>query len=179
MEAAGRRGVYLAMRLRPTSYETMALQPLVEGILNDVALCAVATVNGDGTAHIYTAFFCVDDEWRVFFMSDEETQHSANIAARPSMALAVYSSKQGWDDWKAGLQFFGTCAMVQGRDARVGAELYRQRFPSYASWVDALGRTSERSGAPALFMFVPESLKILHEEVLGEETFVTVSLARD
>ncbi len=35
----------------------------------------------------------------------------------------VFDSDQGWDDWKTGLQLFGTCAVARGRDAVLGAKL--------------------------------------------------------
>ena len=115
----------------------------------------------------------------MFFVSSEDAKHSRNIKERSSMAVAVFDSDQNWDDWKTGLQLFGTCAVARGRDAGVGAKLYKKRFPAYARWLHGLGRAVGHSSASPFFIFVPESLKVLHEEVLGEETFVTISLSRD
>ena len=56
-------------------------------------------------------------------------------------------------------------------DARLAAKLYKKRFSAYARWLHGLGRTVGYGDAPPFFMFVPKSLKLLHEEVLGEETF--------
>ena len=118
-----------------------------------------------------TAFYCVDSEWRIFFVSREDTQHSTNIKERPSMAVAIFQSDQTWDDWKVGLQLFGTCAVTGRRDGGLGATLYKKRFPAYAKWLHALGRGIGYSGAPPFFMFSPESIKLLHEEVLGRGEF--------
>ena len=169
----------MKVTLEPESHSSVQLRPLVQGILDEVALCTMSTVNQDGTAHVNTAFFCVDSVWRFFFVSSESTQHSRNIKERSSMAIAVFDSNQDWDDWKIGLQFLGTCAIARGRDAFLGAKLYKKRFPAYAKWLHALGRVVGHSGAPPFYMFIPESLKLLHEEVLGEENFVTIALSRD
>lgn len=169
----------MELTLQPESHSSIALRPLVQGVLDKVTLCTMATVNQDDTAHINTAFFCVDSAWRLFFISSESAQHSRNIKERSSMAVTVFDSNQAWDDWKIGLQLFGTCALARGRDATLGAKLYKKRFPDYAKWLHGLGRVVGCSGASPFFMFIPESLKILYEEVLGEETFVTLTLSRN
>ena len=164
--------------LQPKSHSEIALSPLVQRILDEVTLCTMSTVNQDGTAHVNTAFFCADSEWRMFFVSSENAKHSRNINERSSVAVAVFDSNQDWDDWKTGLQLFGTCAVARGRDAVLGAKLYEKRFPAFAKWLHTLGQAVRHSGVPPFFMFIPESLKVLHEEVLGEETFVTITLLR-
>lgn len=169
----------MGLTLQPELHSSTELRPLVQGILDKVTLCTISTVNQDGTAHISTAFFCVDSEWRIFFVSSDDTRHSRNIAVRSTMAVAVFDSNQDWDDWKSGLQLFGSCAVARGRDARLGAKLYKKRFPAYAKWLHGLGRAVGRTSAAPFFTFVPESLKVLHEEVLGEERFVTISVSRD
>jgi len=168
----------MQLLLEPESHSPVALRPLIQGILEEVTLCTMSTVNPDGTAHINTAFFCVDSQWRMFFISNEDTRHSNNIKEQSSMAVAVFPPDQTWDDWKIGLQLFGRAAMARGPDFRLGARLYKQRFPAYAKWLHTFGRGIGHGSAPPFFMFVPDSIKILHEELLGEETFVTVALSR-
>ena len=48
----------------------------------------------------------------MFFVSSDAARHSKNIETRSSLAVAVFDSNQGWDDWKTGLQLFGTCAVA-------------------------------------------------------------------
>ena len=167
----------MGLTLQPEIHSAIELRPLVQRVLDENRLCTMSTVNQDGTAHVNTAFFCTDSEWRVFFISSNSAKHSENIEARPSLAVAVFDSNQDWDDWKTGLQLFGNCAVARGRDARLAAKLYKKRFSAYARWLHGLGRTVGYGNAPLFFMFVPHSLKLLHEEVLGEETFVTISLS--
>ena len=164
--------------LDPESHSSVALRPLVQGILDEVDLCTMSTVNPDGTAHVNTAFFCVDSQLRMFFISKEDAKHSKNIRGHPSMAVAVFDSDQSWDDWKIGLQLFGAAAVARGADARLGAKLYKQRFPDYSKWLHTFGRSIGHGSAHPFFVFVPDSLTVLHEELLGEETFVHVAVSR-
>ena len=76
----------------------------------------------------------------------------------------------------------GQAELLGGSRSRrpLAAKLYKKRFSAYARWLHGLGRSSwVRQCTPVAFMFVPKSLKLLHEEVLGEETFVTISLSRE
>ena len=169
----------MGLTLQPEIHSAVELRPLVQAVLDENRLCTISTVNEDGTAHVNTAFFCADSEWRMFFISSNRARHSKNVDARPSLAVAVFNSNQDWDDWKTGLQLFGDCAVARGRDARLAAKLYKKRFSAYAKWLHRLGGTVEYGNAPTFFMFVPKSLKVIHEEALGEETFVTISLSRE
>ncbi len=58
----------MGLILQPEVHSGIALYPIVQGILDKVTLCTMATVNQDGTAHVSTAFFCADSEWRVFLV---------------------------------------------------------------------------------------------------------------
>ena len=169
----------MGLTLQPAEYSGVALRPLLQGILDKVCLCSMSSVNSDGTAHIHTAFFCVDTHWCLYFVSDRDAKHSLNIASHPSVSVAVYDSTQAWDDWKAGVQLFGTCSVVHGQDARVASSLYKKRFPAYGDWLHSVGLAIGHPSAPAFFRFVPHSLKLLCEESLGEEVFVFVRLSQD
>ena len=166
----------MGLTLRPKLHSGIELRPLVQGILDEIPTCTMSTVNQDGTAHINTALFCIDSEWRLFFTSSNDAKHSKNIVAQPSLAVAVFNSDQNWDDWKTGLQLFGTCTVPRDRDAHLADGLYRKRFPAYERWLHDLGQSVEHSNLNMFFMFVPRSVKLLHEEVLGDETFVSISL---
>ena len=71
----------MGLTLDLEAYSDVELRPLIQGILDEVSLCTISSVNADGTAHANTAFFCMDAEWRMYFMSSKEAQHSRNIMA--------------------------------------------------------------------------------------------------
>ena len=169
----------MAVILEPAEHAGVDLRPLVQQVLDDVRLCTLSSVNRDGTAYASTAFFCTDSEWRLYFVSRADAVHSGNVAVNPSTAVAVYDSRQDWDDWKTGLQLLGTCTVLEGAEAGAASKLYGQRFPAYPRWLHSVGRAVGSAEVPVFYAFVPKSVKVLHEEILGEETFVTVRLARD
>lgn len=169
----------MGLKLEPAALSTVALRPVVQRILEENSLCTVGTVNPDGTPHVSTAFYCVDGEWRLYFASDEQTQHSKNVEERASTAVAIFDSHQKWEDWKTGLQLFGRCAVARGGQAVKGEELYRKRFPAYAEWLATMERAGGLGRPATLYVFVPESVKLLDEAELGEETFVAMTLSRE
>ena len=167
------------LNLQPEYYREVSLRTLVLEILDSVSLATMSTINQDGTSHINTAFFCIDSDLRMFFVSKKDTQHVRNIQERPTMAVAVFDSNQDWDDWKTGLQLFGWCEIANKKDTILATRLYGDRFPAYAKWLDEIGRCNSPEISPPIFVFVPKSLKILHEKRLGEENFISVNLLRN
>lgn len=167
------------LELQPESHSNEPLRPLIQGVLDQVHLCSISTINPDGTAHISTAFYCVDSVWKMYFVSKQESQHSRNIAIRPSVAVAVYDSTQEWDDWKTGLQIAGKCRLAVGHEIRLASSLYKERFPGYSKWLHSIGHTLNMASVPPFYVVNSESIKLLSEEILGEEKFVSVSLSRD
>ena len=65
-------------------------------VLGDNVLCAIATVSTGGRPHVSTAYFCVSPALELYFLSHPRSLHCRNLAARPTAAIAVFSSSQGW-----------------------------------------------------------------------------------
>lgn len=149
----------------------------VRRILGATRLCSMATVAGAGRAHINTAYFAFSDDLELVFLSHPRSQHSRNLARRPSLAMTVFSSNQRWTDPGRGLQLFGRCRPARGRQARTALRLYARRFPSLAAWT----RTLEEAGVGRdyrLYWFLPARLKIHDEREFGDGVFVRAALER-
>ena len=168
-----------SLELRPESHSHVQLRPLIQGVFDRVHLCSVSTVNPDGTPHINTAFYCVDAAWRLYFVSQRESRHSQNIAMQSSIAVAVYDSRQEWDDWKVGLQIFGGCRVTVGHEVPFASALYKERFPDYRRWLYSIGDAVGMADLPPFYVVESKSIKLLYEDVLGEENFVSISLSRE
>ena len=162
----------------PEKHLCLDLKILIGEVIERNSLCSISTVNADGSAHINNAFFCNDLAWRIFFISDGTTKHSININERESVALAICDPGQDWDDWKVGLQFFGTCRIASGPDSQLAEELYKKKFPGYEKWKRELGSKSGHREMGLFWTFSAASITLLHEENLGEETYITVSVKR-
>lgn len=149
--------------------------PSVWRVLVSTPLAAWATVAADGHAHVNTGYFAFSDALHLYLLSHPGSRHCRNIAANPSMAVAVFASAQNWTDPGRGVQLFGTCAPVSDADVADAERLYAQPFPAYAEWKRAL-----KSGDPALeyrfYRFVAERMKVLDEAEFGDAVFVEASV---
>lgn len=146
-------------------------------VLEDNVLFSIATVTGDGRAHVNTAYFCYSDDLELYFLSDPGSLHCRNLATNSSMAVAVFSSAQKWVDPGRGVQLFGTCSQARGRRAGKAEELYEARFPAHASWKASLSE-ADLARAYRFYRFVTTKLKILDERNFGDAVFVHASVKR-
>jgi len=151
--------------------EDIAEKDLVKSVqraLDITTLLSMATVNEDDTPHINTAFFaCMGIGLDMVFLSDPNTKHIKNIAARPDAAITVFSTQQDWDDDKLGLQLFGKVINVKDNETILAYQAYRKAFPAYAEWIDKEDENEHKSVQDNLYIFVP--LRVIFSSL---ETFI-------
>ena len=111
-------------------------------------------------------------------MSDPATIHGKNLRARPDAAMAVFSTKQNWDDDHAGLQLFGKCVLAEGAIGTVAQERYSEQFPEYRKWFQQLGEEGRQVFQGRFYVFTASRLKMLDEAEFGEEVFVEARVSR-
>jgi len=146
------------------------LAAVAKRLLKASPLCAISTIGADGRAHINTAYFAWSPAFEIVWLSAPEARHSRNLRHRPSVAIAVFDSRQQWGGSDRGIQLFGTARELIGRATRDAARLYGARFKAYSP---------EELNAYRLYRFRPRRLKLFHERELGGGTFVTAKVARD
>jgi nitroimidazol reductase NimA-like FMN-containing flavoprotein (pyridoxamine 5'-phosphate oxidase superfamily) len=76
-------------------------------ILKSNMLCSMATVTAEGRAHINTAYFSFPRDLVLYFLSHPSSTHCRNLATNPSIAIAVFSSRQIWSGPDQGLHCLG------------------------------------------------------------------------
>src|SRR6266508_345439 len=103
------------------------LASLARRLLNASTLCAISTVSPAGRAHINTAYFAWSPAFDIVWWSAPQARHSRNVRRHPSVAIAVYDSRQKWGGSDRGIQLFGTAREVRGRAAREAERLYERR----------------------------------------------------
>jgi uncharacterized protein YhbP (UPF0306 family) len=133
-------------------------------LLDASTLCTIATVTARGRAHINTAYFAWSRDFEIVWLSEPRANHSRNLRANASAAIAVYDSNQTWGKPDRGIQLFGSAREAQGEDAAASRTLYATRFAEFA---DADLSTYR------LYLFQPSRLKLFDERALGPGTFVT------
>jgi len=124
-------------------------------------LCAIATVEPDGSAYVNTAYFAFGPDLALVWMSAPQAQHSRNIGERGTAAVAVYDSGQTWGRPDRGIQLFGSAREVA--DLGELEALYARRFPEY---------DREKLGAYRFYVFRPNRIKLFDEQELGGGVFV-------
>jgi uncharacterized protein YhbP (UPF0306 family) len=140
------------------------LESAARDLLDASTLCAIATVAPNGRAHVNTAYFAWSPELELVWSSAPRAQHSRNVAASGSVAIAVCDSSQIWGKPDRGIQLFGSAREVNGAAAREAEGLYAERFSAYRPGDLAAYR---------FYCFRPRTVKLFDEEELGPATFVT------
>jgi uncharacterized protein YhbP (UPF0306 family) len=151
----------------PRSLAPTRITTLARRLLDSSTLCAISTVTPRGRAHVNTAYFAFSPEFEVIWMSDPGAQHSRNLGANPSAAIAVYDSSQQWGRPDRGIQLFGAARELASRAAREGERVYARRFPQ-SEPVD--------SSAYSFYRFRPRRMKLFDESELGAGVFVTATI---
>jgi len=129
-------------------------------LMNASRLFALATVSAGGRAHISHMYFAWNDRFDIFWISDPESLHSRNLAARPTAAATVYDSNQTWGRPDRGIQLHGRAGVARGGEA---ARVYGERFREF---------DPEGNDLP-FYRFRPRTMKLFDERRLGGATFVT------
>jgi uncharacterized protein YhbP (UPF0306 family) len=136
-------------------------------ILKQNALCSMATVSKNGTAHINTAYFAYSNEPELFFCSYPDSIHCLNLLKNSSMAMTVFESAQTWGKADRGIQLFGSCHEAKLNWRKKAEKVYGSRFKGFVKWKQEIER-AEGEFTLRLYRFVPKKVKILDEPAFGE-----------
>lgn len=150
---------------RPVS--SRRITALARNLLDASPLCAIATVSARDGAYVNTAYFAWSPEFDLLWLSDPDAEHSRNLRANPTAAVAVYDSAQSWGESDRGIQLFGSARQIRGSVERDAERSYAARFPLY--------EPAELSGY-RVFRFRPRRMKIFDEVALGGGVFVTATV---
>jgi uncharacterized protein YhbP (UPF0306 family) len=145
------------------------LASVAQRLLDASTLCAIATIAPGGRAYVNTAYFASTDYFEIVWLSHPDAQHSRNIAANGSAAVAVFDSTQTWGNPDRGIQLFGSARVAGGRTRGSAEALYARRFPDY--------RAAELS-AYRLYVFRPRRVKLFDERALRAGVFATAKVER-
>lgn len=159
----------MAIRRSKRSVSSARLAQTARSLLDASALCAIASIDGNGRAYINTAYFAWSPALHVVWISEPRATHSRNIRANDSVAVAVYDSTQTWGRPDRGMQLFGSAREVEGSAADEAVATYASRFADY--------RDAEMA-AYRPYVFRPRRIKLFHEPALGAGTFVTARVGR-
>ncbi len=147
----------------------------VQAILEETALCSLATVDARGGVHVNTAFFAWTPDLVLYFLSDPASQHGRNLAQTPAAAVTVFDSRQAWGAPHRGLQLAGAAGPVPPAEVGAAEGVYRSRFRRYAEYQAS---AQEVFMALRLYRFRAERLQILDEDAFGMARPVVAEVQR-
>lgn len=123
---------------------------------------------------IFTAYYAVDKDLNLYFLTSPETIHGKQLMNNPKVAVAIADSPQDPASKKAGLQMSGICVqLVDEAEIRTGLELWRTVLQ-----VESQDYTFEGMKAGKIhgrmYKVVPKKLKFFNEALQeeGEEKFI-------
>ena len=144
------------------------IEKKAEEILGRVKLATIGLTHKDGTPHVFTAYIAADEGLNVYFISVRGSGHGDLLRGEREAAMAVYDSRQEWDDWKNGIQMWGRLRLTRGKEEEEGRRCYEGRFPEYKVWLEGEGKGSEKS---EVYRYEWNRIRVLAEADWGEEKF--------
>ncbi len=97
-------------------------------LLAQIHHVAIATVNEDGSPHNSPVFMAFDDQLRAFWASNQDSQHSRNIARDGQVFLVIFDGRQG----HGGLYIAAQAKPLEGNDIQYGYDcLIKLKGKSY------------------------------------------------
>ena len=96
--------------------------------LREHQVLTLAVNEADGSPYAAALFYVVDDDLRLYVVTDPATRHGQAMAANPSVAGTIQRDRQQWQEIR-GVQFRGVCRQLHGTAQATGWLMYSSRFP--------------------------------------------------
>ena len=129
----------------------------IRELLESISTMTLATADLQGNPHAASVYFvAVDTEgrWKIYFFSDEQSQHSSHIDQNPKTAAAIYPECRGWRDIK-GLQMRGETFLVEsGSEWDSAWKHYQDKFRFVRSMKAVVAQNR-------LYVFIPNWIRLM------------------
>ena len=168
-------GRHIGVKVQPITYQGLDLANIVNRVIGTGGLGSIATVTPDGRPYIHTAYYSTTGSGTLVFISGSGSTHSRNLEYNPRCAIAIHPLNQEWDDWKTGIQGFGTVSKLKDEERDRCLKVYGTEYPEYIQWIEQEPGGQSRFGLE-VFEITLHQIQILAEEELGEENLVTVEV---
>lgn len=136
--------------------------------LKSQKLMAVASHNGEDI-WIANAYYGVDPNFTIYFVSPETTKHSQQIEKNPHVAFSIsWFNPNNHGDRKA-VQGLGMCRLAKNEEEIIkGVQLHNENFPKFATkitvnWIHANEYRSK------IWVIEPTYMKFWNDELYGED----------
>ncbi len=122
--------------------------------LLQVSTMTLATSGAGGEPHAAAVYFAADEDMRLYFFSDPESQHGQDLSRDQRAAVSCYPQTQDWQDIR-GVQMRGQVQRVKpDLEWEVGWEVYTAKFPFVRELKAIVAQNS-------LYVFVPSWVRLV------------------
>ena len=114
----------------------------------------LATGSPEGEPHAAPVYFVADENKRLYFFSDANSQHALDLQTNARAAAAIHPLVSGWQEIR-GLQLRGRVrAVPQGAEWEHAWVLYQAKFPFVEKLKEAVARS-------VLYVFEPDWIRLV------------------
>jgi len=118
---------------------------------------------------VSNVFYGIDDNFKIYFISDKKRKHSKQMLVNPDVAFStVWFNKNNHEDRK-GIQGQGICRPASTQEEiQKGVELHNKLFPEFAKNVSLESIELEERD---LWIIEPKYIKYWDDELYGNKHF--------
>ena len=128
----------------------------IRELLASISTLTLATADLQGSPHATSVYFAAvyTRSWKLYFFSDEHSQHCNHIDQNPKTAVAIYPESKDWRDIK-GLQMRGETYLVETKNEWDTAwRHYQDKFRFVRSMKTIVAQNR-------LYVFIPNWIRLL------------------
>jgi hypothetical protein len=123
-------------------------------LLREQTTLSLATTGEDGEPCVAPLFYMVDEEFSLYWLSSQSSQHSRNLLRTPRAAAAVHGSATSWQEIR-GVQMRGAVSKITEPKRRAAlVKAYCERFQLGAVFRLAIRRSALYLLQPDFFRFI-------------------------
>ena len=122
--------------------------------LLQVSTMTLATSGAGGEPHAAAVYFAADEDIRLYFFSDPESQHGQDLLRDQRAAVSCYPQTQDWQEIR-GVQMRGQVQRVKpDSELEVAWGVYTTKFPFVRELKSIVAQNS-------LYVFVPSWVRLV------------------
>ena len=151
------------------------LHQSIKQLLSKNMLMSLSTSVND-KCNINTAYYAYSENYEMYFLSEDDTEHCKNIIVNPSVAAAIWNDSGIYGENLQGLQLFGLCKKANGIKLLEGLRIYNNRFPAFSELVKHPEDFAKGVVKSRLYTIDVLKIKLIDEAAFGRRKYIVIGL---
>ena len=147
-------------------------------ILKGCQLLSLASADEKASPTCNYAYFVYDKEFSIYFISEEDALHVANLRKNPQVSCAFHIAPKNWGENLQGLRLDGTCERLEGMSVLPPLTMYAQRFNAFKLLDTIVKAYTSGHDEGSVFKITPMRGKILDETRFGFREYIDFDVKR-